>query len=302
MSKEEPKKFICQECYEENVMNLPDNDARKIKYKQSSEYQRYLVKCVICEIEHPRFNYVEGAEDFCCWEHQITQIQHYTEIGKLSSYKLNKSAILRTVASEYDTWNEQDQYSFQNVIDNIILTLQQRNDKERLKKFIIESFDISSNIDIELVINRLFDNFGGNLQEISFCRECFIVVKNAQNSLCGYCVNYDKGSVEITNNEILDKDKINRLENQKKHEKYKSQISNYKKEEKSASEFIEFYKNSWLDGVKKGISRGNSAFSIVGGIVGGLIAADVGYSSIGTAKEMYTSETTERMIHEAYRK
>ncbi|CAG8776939.1 401_t:CDS:1, partial [Cetraspora pellucida] len=155
MNKKEPRKFICEGCYKQNVMNLPDDDERKIRYKQSSEYQRHLVKCVVCEIEHSRFNYIEGAEDFCCWDHQIvylvcrditnpnkdlwTRIRHYTETGKLSSYKLNKSAILRTVlvkkkilfisyeqaleekegdiwnsAGEYDIWNEQDQYLFRN--------------------------------------------------------------------------------------------------------------------------------------------------------------------------------------------
>ncbi|CAG8778870.1 11672_t:CDS:2, partial [Cetraspora pellucida] len=86
---------------------------------------------------------------------------------------------------------------------------------------------------------------------------------------------------------------IETLIDKEKREKYKSQISNYKKEEKSASEFIEFYKNSWLDGVEKGISRGNSAFPIAGSIVGGLIAAGVDWFSIGTAKEIYTSKKTE---------
>ncbi|CAG8798503.1 11086_t:CDS:1, partial [Cetraspora pellucida] len=55
-------------------------------------------------------------------------------------------------------------------------------------------------------------------------------------------------------------------------------------------------------GVKQGVKSGNNVFPVIGGAVGGLIAAGIGYSSIGTAREMYTSERTERLLEKAYRK
>ncbi|CAG8787143.1 2090_t:CDS:2, partial [Cetraspora pellucida] len=73
------------------------------------------------------------------------------------------------------------------------------------------------------------------------------------------------------------------------------------KEETSLTEFIEFYKSTWLDGVQKAVNTGNSVFPVIGGAVGGLVAASIGYLSINTVFDMYKNEKFERMLKKAYK-
>ncbi|CAG8706615.1 1067_t:CDS:2, partial [Cetraspora pellucida] len=54
------------------------------------------------------------------------------------------------------------------------------------------------------------------------------------------------------------------------------------KEETNFTDFIDFYKNTWLDSVQKGVNYGNSVFPVIGGAVGGLLAFGAGYLSFGT--------------------
>ncbi|CAG8787148.1 2092_t:CDS:1 [Cetraspora pellucida] len=107
--------FKCKECYERFIYNLNDDDNRKIQYLMSSEYQRYLAKCVICKKEHKRVYYLDGIGDFCNIHHQVAykvyqdienpnkklwlRIRHWTDMSKtrLSAYPINQTAILRTV-------------------------------------------------------------------------------------------------------------------------------------------------------------------------------------------------------------
>ncbi|CAG8832427.1 15863_t:CDS:1, partial [Cetraspora pellucida] len=212
---QENNKFLCKRCNKDFLERLPNNDRRKIEYMQSSEYQKDIVKCVVCEKDHHHFHFVEGAGNFCNIEHQIaylvskdienpnkhlwTRIIHRTESTKtkMSAYSLNQTAILRTVLKfrkeiniSYeealdeqagDIWNTQettddtddwysDDYRFTRVINNLNIPLEQELEKQRLRKLIVESFDFSSNIDIEEILNSLYDRFGGNLQNITFCK------------------------------------------------------------------------------------------------------------------------------------
>ncbi|CAG8489041.1 8463_t:CDS:2 [Cetraspora pellucida] len=200
-------RFLCKGCYKDFMKKLPDNDRRKIEYMKTSEYQRDIVSCVICKKKHHRMNYLEGIGDFCNYHHQIvykvycdiqnpnkemwTRIRHWTDRRRLSAYHLN-----------HNDWEEEEQedYSFQRVIDTIILTPKQEIEKDRLRKVIIESFKFTSNVDIEDTLNILVNNFGGDLENFTFCRECISVVRNAKEGLCGYCSGYD----DIDNTENKD--------------------------------------------------------------------------------------------------
>ncbi|CAG8752345.1 11549_t:CDS:2, partial [Cetraspora pellucida] len=109
------KKFLCFGCKKDFIERLPDNDKRKIQFINSPENQRDIVNCVVCEKEHHRFSYLDGIGDFCDYHHQVaykvyqdiqnpnkdlwTRIMHWTESNRtrLAAYKLNQSAILRTV-------------------------------------------------------------------------------------------------------------------------------------------------------------------------------------------------------------
>ncbi|CAG8819872.1 5168_t:CDS:2, partial [Cetraspora pellucida] len=111
----ENNKFLCKRCNKDFLENLPDNDPRKKEYLQSSEYQRYIVKCILCRKDHQHHLFLEGAGNFCCKEHQIaylvskdienknkflwTQIIHRTDLTKtrMSAYAINQTAILRIV-------------------------------------------------------------------------------------------------------------------------------------------------------------------------------------------------------------
>ncbi|CAG8815621.1 4952_t:CDS:1, partial [Cetraspora pellucida] len=190
--------FYCKGCYKVFIENLPNNDQRKIEYMQSSEYQRDIVICRLCNKTHHRVYFVEGAGDFCDRHHQIaylvsedienpnkslwTRIIHRTESSrtKMSAYPLNQSAIMRIVlryknaisitfeealkeqigdiwnsagtTDDNDDWNAED-YRFTRVIDNLNISSEQELEKQRLRKLILESFDFSSNIDIEEILN-----------------------------------------------------------------------------------------------------------------------------------------------------
>ncbi|CAG8836205.1 4967_t:CDS:1, partial [Cetraspora pellucida] len=87
-----------------------------------------------------------------------------------------------------------------------------------------------------------------------------------------------------------------------KQEKYDRQLSLLETEEQTTTKFVESYKNLWVQGVEEAIARGNSVFPVIGGAVGGLIAAGVGYTSIGTVTEMYRNEKTEKLLEKAYKK
>ncbi|CAG8736898.1 16357_t:CDS:1, partial [Cetraspora pellucida] len=105
--------FLCFGCKKQFIERLPDNDKRKIQFINSPENQRDIVTCVVCEKEHHRFSYLDGIGDFCDYHCQAaykvyqdiqnpnkdlwTCILHWTETERLSAYKLNQSAILRTV-------------------------------------------------------------------------------------------------------------------------------------------------------------------------------------------------------------
>ncbi|CAG8833818.1 20683_t:CDS:1, partial [Cetraspora pellucida] len=85
-----------------------------------------------------------------------------------------------------------------------------------------------------------------------------------------------------------------------KQKKYDSQINELDNKHKTALEAVEFYKETSLDAVQKAVNAGNSVFPVIGGAVGGLIGAFVLWSNIGTAKDMYQNEKTEKLLQKAY--
>ncbi|CAG8440263.1 785_t:CDS:2 [Scutellospora calospora] len=109
------KDFKCRDCYGIFCESLQEDDDRRIQYYQSSEYQRKLVKCYICEIEHIRGIYLDGEGDFCDSIHQAAykvyydiqnpnkniwiSIKHYTQSRRtrLASQNINQTAVYRTV-------------------------------------------------------------------------------------------------------------------------------------------------------------------------------------------------------------
>ncbi|CAG8722803.1 21221_t:CDS:1 [Cetraspora pellucida] len=238
--------FLCIGCNAEFYENLNDNDNRKIQYKNSDEYRKNLVKCVVCQKEHKRASYLDGIGDFCDIHHQVaykvwrdmdnpniklwTRIIHWTDTNqtRLSAYPMNQSAILRTVLrlqnkldisyeealneKSGDFWNSKgetddsddwyyDDYSFARVINTLNINNEQRIERERLRKLIIESFEFHSNIDIENLLDNLHRNFGGNLENITFCKSCWCVVKKTRENLCDDCnPNRDNNQENLINN------------------------------------------------------------------------------------------------------
>ncbi|CAG8706581.1 1064_t:CDS:2 [Cetraspora pellucida] len=243
--------FKYKGCYKNFHMGLNENDERRKEYIQSSEYQRYLVNCVVCKKEHKRAYYLDGIGDFCNIHHQVAykvyqdienpnkklwiHIRHWTDTSKtrLSAYLMNQIAILRTVlimknllnisydealkeqngdffnsagTTDDNDWYEED-YTFERIVDNLI-SPEEMNEKERLRKLIIESFNFGSNIDIKDILTKLQKNYG-SLKRITFCKSCWLVdlVERVKNNLCSKCNN--DGNNDDTNNNEINNEEIN---------------------------------------------------------------------------------------------
>ncbi|CAG8781831.1 14639_t:CDS:1, partial [Cetraspora pellucida] len=247
------KKFLCFGCKKDFIERLPDNDKRKIQFINSPENQRDMVVCVVCKKEHHRFSYLDGIGDFCDYHCQIaykvyqdiqnpnkdlwTRIQHWTETGRLSAYKLNQSSILRTVlkmkkllflsyekaledqegdffnaAGETDSsdWYFED-YSFTRVMRSLNITPEEQKAKERLRKIIIESFNFNSDIDVEDILDGLHERLGKSIKDYTFCKSCWYITKKTEKNLCSDC-NLEDVNTDNDNNNFSD-NRITLLEN-----------------------------------------------------------------------------------------
>ncbi|CAG8487995.1 3127_t:CDS:2, partial [Cetraspora pellucida] len=278
------EKFLCFRCKKQFIERLPDNDIRKIEFINSPENQRDIVVCVVCKKTHHRFSYLDGIGDFCDYHCQAaykvyqdiqnpnkdlwTRIRHWTETEKLSAYKMNQSAILRTVlimknflsllyekaledqigdffnsASETDDddWYSED-YSFTRVMRSLKITPEEQKEKERLRKIIVESFTFNSDIDVEDILDSLHERFGKSIKDYTFCKSCWYIIKKTENNLCSDC-DLENISTNNENNDFSD-NRIILLEN--KIEELVKQIDRLKIESEYHRTQVDQYKAPFL--------------------------------------------------------
>jgi hypothetical protein len=220
----------CEYCYIQFYEFLLDNDLRKINYLNTEFAIENRVECYICKKEHRKY-LSKDDKNFCCFEHQIAYIIYnnisfnlntkiWTQINyfildnpRLLYYNLNKNNIFKTVLLKLESLDfkdilinqEIDEEEEEYLLSEFLIKL---NIKEKNLEYLIEivkkSFDIHSEIDLQLINNPEY------IKDIYICKNCFFIYKdNDKEYKCKSCENNNEDYMRVEDIEKIIKKQIN---------------------------------------------------------------------------------------------